>query len=97
MNTDISTLEVWIGRVLRIGTTVSGAMLATGLVLSFLAPNRAATHALLAGGTIILLLTPTARVALSFVDYLVAGDWWFVLWTGVVLALLASGFIAAFS
>lgn len=97
MNTDISTLEVWIGRVLRVGTAVSGAMLATGLVLSFLTPTRAATHVLLTGGTIILLLTPTARVALSFVDYLVARDWWFVLWTGLVLALLASGFIAAFS
>ncbi len=97
MNTDISTLEVVIGWVLRIGTTVSGTMLAAGLLLSFLLPGHAVTRGLLTGGTLILLLTPTARVALSFVDYILARDWWFVMWTGVVLALLASGFIAAFS
>ena len=72
-------------------------MLAVGLLLSFLWPSSRATEILLSGGVLVLLVTPVARVLASFLDYLWMRDWWFVLWTGIVLALLASGFIAAFA
>jgi uncharacterized membrane protein len=90
-------LERALGIVLRIGMTTSGAALLAGLVGSFVAPQSAVTHGLLAFGIVVLLLTPAARVATSFVGYVLERDWWFVLWTGIVLALLASGFAAAFT
>ena len=58
--------------------------------------SLALTTWVLTTGILILLLTPAVRVLISFADYLLTGDWWFVLWTGIVLLLLASGFIAAF-
>ena len=76
---------------------ISGAALLAGLVGSFVAPDARATRLLLTVGILVLLLTPAARVLASFIGYLVGREWWFVLWTGIVLALLASGFIAAFA
>jgi uncharacterized membrane protein len=70
-------------------------MLAVGLVLSFIRPSSPVTAFLLGGGMIVLLVTPVARVLTSFLDYLWMRDWWFALWTGIVLALLASSFITA--
>ena len=95
MKDDLSTLERLLGRVFRVGTIVSGSMLAVGLVLSFIRPSSPVTAFLLGGGMIVLLVTPVARVLTSFLDYLWMRDWWFALWTGIVLALLASSFITA--
>jgi uncharacterized membrane protein len=95
MKDDLSTLERLLGRVFRVGTIVSGSMLAVGLVLSFVRPSSPVTAFLLGGGVIVLLVTPVARVLTSFLDYLWMRDWWFALWTGIVLALLASSFITA--
>jgi uncharacterized membrane protein len=89
------TLERLLAQVFRAGTLASGSMLFVGLVLSFVWPSHRGTHLLLDGGAFVLLVTPVARVVVSFVDYLLTRDWWFVLWTGIVLALLASSFIAA--
>ena len=50
----------------------------------------------LKAGLGVLLLTPVARVVASVVGYLRARDWWFVLYTVVVLALLIGSFVAAF-
>jgi uncharacterized membrane protein len=95
--TDTMTpLEHILARVLRAGTFVSGAMLASGLLLTFVWPALPTTRFLLEGGALVLLLTPVVRVLVSFGDYLWTRDWWFALWTGLVLALLASGFMAAF-
>jgi uncharacterized membrane protein len=95
MTDTATTLERLLARVFRAGTMVSGSMLAAGLLLSFVAPTERATTFLLEGGTFVLLVTPVARVIVSFLDYVWTRDWWFALWTGLVLALLASGFIAA--
>jgi uncharacterized membrane protein len=92
MKDDLSPLESLLARVLRAGTFVSGAMLAGGLVLHFVWPDWLTTRFLLSGGALVLLLTPAVRVLVSFVDYVWTRDWWFALWTGIVLALLASAF-----
>jgi uncharacterized membrane protein len=90
-------LEKAIGIVLRVGMVMAGGALATGLALSFTLPAREPAHALLAGGIYVLLFTPIARVLVSFVDFAVNRDWLFVVLTGIVLCLLASAFVAAFS
>jgi uncharacterized membrane protein len=97
MSGDQLTLERLVGRVLAIGTVTSGSILCAGLVLSFVWPNHALTNRLLTAGIIVLFLTPALRVLISFGDYIIERDWWFVLWTGIVLVLLAGGFIAAFA
>lgn len=95
MKDSLATLESLLGRVFKVGTIASGSMLAVGLVMSFLWPSSRATEVLLTAGVLVLLVTPVARVAASFVDYLWMRDWWFALWTGIVLALLASSFLTA--
>lgn len=95
MITDVD-IERALGRVLTIGTRVSTVTLGLGLVAAFLAPGGALTGALLAAGLLVLLLTPVARVVVSIVGYVRERDWWFVLYTGIVLALLIVSFVAAF-
>jgi uncharacterized membrane protein len=89
-----SGLEVLIGRVLRIGVTVSSVCLAVGLVASLVAPGAAPT--ILNVGIVVLILTPAARVVLSIVEYTVARDWTFTLLTTIVLLELVVGAVAAF-
>lgn len=95
MITDVD-IERALGRVLTIGTRVSTVMLGLGLAATFLAPGRALTGGLLASGLLVLLLTPVARVVVSIVGYVRERDWWFVLYTGIVLVLLIVSFVAAF-
>jgi uncharacterized membrane protein len=92
-----STLEGAIRTVLRVGMTIAGALLAAGLALSFVPPAHAPARALLVLGIYVLLFTPIARVVASFVDFAANRDWLFVVLTGIVLCLLASAFVAAFS
>ena len=96
MSGDLRTLERVVGRVLAIGTMTSGTVLLVGLLASFVWPGHPVTSRILTAGIMILFLTPAVRVAISFGDYILEREWWFVLWTGIVLVLLASGFIAAF-
>ena len=88
-----ANLERLIGRVLRVGVTASSLSLALGLAVLFLFPQPSAW--LLQAGIIILLLTPTARVVLSIVEYASARDWTFTLLTSIVLLELVGGAIAA--
>ena len=67
-----------------------------GLAASFAFPNAVVSKTLLTLGLAILLLTPVARVVLSVVGFVRHRDWWFVLFTGTVLALLGASFTAAF-
>jgi uncharacterized membrane protein len=97
MSADPAGLERTLGRVLTIGTWVSTSMLALGLVATFIAPDAPVTRTLLTAGLMSLLLTPVARVVVSVVGYVRAGDWWFVLFTGIVLVLLISSFVVAFA
>jgi uncharacterized membrane protein len=95
MTAELPPLEGLLCRVLRAGTMISGALLGSGLIAVFVFPGHPVTNALLAMGLVVLMVTPVARVIVSFLDFLWTRDWWFALSTGVVLALLAGGFIAA--
>ncbi len=90
-------LERRLGRVLTVGTRVSTGVLALGLAATFALPNSRLAQALLTGGLLVLLLTPVARVVVSVVGYLGERDWWLVLCTSIVLALLIASFVAAFA
>jgi len=90
-------LERRLGRVLTVGTRASTTVLAMGLAATFAVPGSQLAHALLTLGLFVLLLTPVARVAVSVVGYLGERDWWFVLYTSIVLALLIASFVAAFA
>ena len=97
MSGDLSTLERLVGRVLAVGTVTSGAILLAGLLLSFVWPHHAVTNQILTAGILVLFLTPALRVLISFGDYILERDWWFALWTGIVLVLLAGAFMTAFA
>ena len=89
--------EARIGRLLTIGTRVSTTLLAVGLVFSLLMPASSAVHKLLALGLVALMATPIARVGATVVGFLAQRDWWFVLYTSIVFALLLASVAAAVS
>ena len=93
MNQGDAGLELLIGRVLRVGVTVSSVCLAAGLVTLFALPHASAW--LLQVGIVVLILTPSARVILSIVEYAAARDWTFTLLTSIVLLELIAGAVAA--
>lgn len=86
-------LELLIGRVLRAGVTASIVCLTAGLLMLFAVPQVSAW--LLQAGIVILILTPSARVVLSIVEYAMARDWTFTLLTSIVLLELIAGAVAA--
>jgi uncharacterized membrane protein len=89
-------LEQALGRVLTVGARASTVALAIGLIGNFIWPGHAVSQMVLRAGLGVLLLTPVARVVASVVGYVRVRDWWFVLFTVVVLALLIGSFVAAF-
>jgi uncharacterized membrane protein len=88
-----ANLERLIGRVLRVGVTASIVCLTAGLLTLFALPHVSAW--LLQAGIVILILTPSARVVLSIVEYAIARDWTFTLLTSIVLLELIGGAVAA--
>lgn len=89
-------LERRLGGVLTAGTRISTAVLTLGLAATFVLPGSRVADVLLTAGLLVLLLTPVARVTVSVVGYVAERDWWFVLYTSIVLALLIASFVAAF-
>jgi len=92
---DTRRAEVALGRVLTVGTRVSTASLAAGLVLTFALPGEALTDILLAAGLVVLMATPVARVAVSIAEFARRGDWRFVIYGCIVFALLIGSSVAA--
>ena len=90
-------LERRLGRLLTVGTRLSTGVLALGLVATFALPGSPIARLLLTIGLLILMLTPVARVVVSVFGYLGERDWWFVLYTSIVLALLIASFVSAFA
>jgi hypothetical protein len=93
----IRDLEQTLGAVLTAGTRATTVALAVGLLATFLAPAHRLTHIVLTLGLLVLFLTPVARVVVSMAGYLRDREWPFVFYTGVVLVLLISSFLAAFA
>ena len=88
-------LETWIGRELRVGSVVSTALLAIGVVVYIAFASRVG-WALIHAGLLIVLVTPVARVLVSMAGFVQQRDWRFVLMTAAVLGVLAASVVAAF-
>jgi uncharacterized membrane protein len=86
--------EIVLGRILTIGTRISTALLSVGLAAA-IAGAWGAAGPLLTAGLLVLMGTPIARVAASTIEFARGREWWFVLATGFVLALLAGSLILA--
>lgn len=93
--TDDRSLELAVGRVLRIGITTSSICLGTGLLLALLHQAAGVAHVMLQIGLIALLATPASRVVVSVIDYLLERDWLFVVLTLTVLGELLGSVVAA--
>ena len=93
--TDDRSLELAVGRVLRIGISASSICLGVGLILTLAGADGAIARMLLQIGLVALLATPAARVVVSVLEYLFERDWLFVLLTLIVLGELAASVVAA--
>jgi uncharacterized membrane protein len=87
------SLELLIGRLLRIGILTSSIGLALGLAVVGFAPVPGGW--LLHAGVMILIMTPAARVILSIAEYVAARDWTFAALSTIVLIELLAGAVAA--
>ena len=88
-------MEAAIGRVLRVGVTMSSVCLASGLALSLLNGPSRMSNRLLNAGIVILMATPVGRVVISVGEYVVERDWFFVAMTSIVLLELLASVVAA--
>ena len=92
-----ATLEIAVGRVLRLGIRATTVCLSVGLALAMLGVAIDLTGTLLTVGLVLLLATPAARVVVSIADYARERDWLFLAFTLVVLLELAGSVIVALS
>jgi uncharacterized membrane protein len=92
---DTERTERVLGRVLTLGTWASTACLAAGLVIVLLVPDARVGNLLLTAGLLVLMATPVARVAVSVAEFARGREWWFVLYTVVVLVLLLGSITVA--
>lgn len=84
---DLGRLESVIGSILRIGVLVSAVLMAAGLAMTALALPHAAS--VLNVGLVLLMLIPTARIVVSFVDAAVRRDVLLAVSTAIVIAVIA--------
>ena len=91
----MNQLERTLGRLLRIGVTLSTATLGAGLAAYFLGLRAAVTTALLSTGIVVLIGTPVARVVVSTIAYARRRDWMFAVLTLIVLGELVASIAAA--
>ena len=78
---DLNDVDEKLGRVLRVGVTLSTCALAGGFVASLALGGGTIARELLTIGILMLIATPFARVAASTILYAVRRDWTFVLLT----------------
>jgi uncharacterized membrane protein len=88
-------IEQRIGRVLTTGTRLSSLLLAVGLMMSVGWPSSRIGARCLTVGLFVLLATPITRVIVSIVEFARQHDWWFVVFTAIVLGLLLGSVFAA--
>ena len=87
--------EAVLGAVLTVGTRVSTACLAAGLILTLALPGARIAGLFLAAGLVVLMATPAARVVVSIAEFARQRDWTFVVYTSIVLVLLLGSLVAA--
>jgi|RhiMethySRZTD1v2_1073278.scaffolds.fasta_scaffold1180171_2 uncharacterized membrane protein len=81
-------LEALLSRLMLAGVICSASALLIGLVMFLGGAGHRATAMILAFGLVVLMATPVMRVAVSVVESLRTGDWFFVSTTIAVLVLL---------
>lgn len=81
---------------LRIGVGASSVLLAAGLLLTLVDEADRVARIVLTTAMVILLTTPTARVAISVAEYARERDWLLVALTPTVLLTLAGSVVVAF-
>jgi uncharacterized membrane protein len=87
-NESLDRLETRLGVLLKAGVLSSAASLAIGLVTWFAAGHTRLSNGALTLGLLILMATPSLRVAVSLVAYIRMRDWFFVATTVAVFVLL---------
>ena len=66
-----------------------------GYRIVLVVPDARIAHLLLTAGLLVLMATPVARVAVSVTEFARGREWWFVLYTVVVLVLLLGSIMVA--
>ncbi|ABK98819.1 DUF1634 domain-containing protein [Pelobacter propionicus] len=85
-------IEIVLARLLRIGTVIAAALLATGIGAMLLAGANWAPR-LITAGLVVLLGTPVMRVLVAGLVFVRQRDWLFSLFCLIVLCSLAAGII----
>jgi uncharacterized membrane protein len=91
----LGDLERQLGRLLRVGVTLSTLALGAGMVAALAGVSANVSATLLTIGVLLLIGTPFARVVVSSIAYARNRDWTFMLLTLVVLGELIASIIAA--
>jgi uncharacterized membrane protein len=91
----VNRLEQQLGAVLRLGTIVSSALFAIGLLLILGGYTGELPGILLSIALVVLIATPPMRVVVSVIEYVRERDWTFVVLTMIVLLALAGSVVAA--
>ena len=89
MNEDaLGALEAQLGKLLLVGVIAAATLLFAGLVQWAINVDPAVANGLLNAGLIVLMATPILRVVVSVIEYAKIKDWFFVVTTLAVLAVL---------
>ena len=90
-----AALEALLSRLMLAGVICSASSLLIGLLMFLGGAGPRATAIALAFGLIVLMATPVMRVAVSVLESLRTGDWFFVSTTIAVMVLLGLTFAHA--
>ena len=93
--TEFDRLEHLIGRLLSAGVALCSAVLAIGLVLSFMRSPFA--DAVIRAGLVVLIATPVARILASLIDAVRRRDKLLVWATAIVLGIMAATMLYSLS
>ncbi len=91
----LEQLEVRLGRLLTIGSTLSTVMLSAGLAVWLVTGDTTLAYPLVTAGLVILMATPIARVAVSVLGFAWQRQWRYVAMTLLVLLALAGSVLVA--
>jgi len=87
---ETAAIELVLARFLRIGSLISAALLAAGILAMLLGQTGFAPN-LISAGLLVLLCTPVMRVVVAGLIFVREKDWHFAFFSLVVLCALAAG------